>query len=499
QQVALQIDGAGATDPAFLRIAEAASRLQGTQLNHAAYETIRNDLLRTAATYGYVDARLTTAELRVDPPAFSATATLEFSTGPRYRFGATRIEQNAIDEPLLRRYLRYRQDEPFDATDLLRTQFALDDSQYFANVEVATEPPDRDNLLVPIAIKAEANRRNRYSFGVGYGTDSGVRGTASWDNRRVNVRGHRFRIEGKAAQQQQSIETRYQIPIGDPAIEKLSVQLNGRSEKDVGDLELRTLEIEPSVTQLRGRWQRVSGISFGRTTTITRLPDLPDRRDIDSLIIPSVSFVAVPQGYLGEALYLRGTYLELRGSTPALGAPASYLQGRVELERVFDLAPRWHLLLRGQIGASLVDSAQDLPGTERFFTGGDRSVRGFSYNDLSPVREVPELDAQGRPRLDADGRPIVTRVKVGGKHFVAATVELEYDLPRNLGIAAFVDSGNAFDKFGDPLAVAVGIGIRWRLPVVTLGIDIAKAIDAPRAPGESLPGARLHLNFAPKF
>jgi outer membrane translocation and assembly module TamA len=26
-----------------------------------------------------------------------------------------------------------------------------------------------------------------------------------------------------------------------------------------------------------------------------------------------------------------------------------------------------------------------LPGTERFFAGGDRSVRGFGYNDLSPV------------------------------------------------------------------------------------------------------------------
>ena len=122
-----------------------------------------------------------------------------------------------------------------------------------------------------------------------------------------------------------------------------------------------------------------------------------------------------------------------------------------------------------------------MPGTERFFAGGDRSVRGFGYNDLSPTR---------------------AGVKIGGKHMLTGSVEIERDLPRNLGVAAFLDAGNAFDKFGDPLAVSVGIGVRWRLPIVTLGIDIAQAISVPRdplQPDRSLPGPRIHLNFSPKF
>ncbi len=480
-EVAVKVSGEGAQLPAFQRIVASNQLRTGQRLRHGAYDTIKRNLLRTALTLGFLEAHLLKAELRVDPRNYSATANLELETGTRYRFGSTSIQQSAIEERLLRRYLRFRENEPYDGTELLRTQFALDDSQYFVNVEVATLPPDRANHIIPVSITAETNRRNRYSYGAGFGTDTGARGTATWDKRLVNRRGHRMRVEGKAAQQNQSLEARYLIPIGDPAVEKLTYEFGARNEERA-DLDLRTLEIQPSVTHLRGRWQRVMSLSFNRTTTITpALAPLPVTRTTDTLAIPSISYSAVPQGYLGEGLYTRGTYVELRGSSTAFGSPANYLQVRVEAERVYDLAPQWHLLVRGQLGASLIPDAQDLPGTERFFAGGDRNVRGFAYNDLSPI---------------------VNGVKVGGKHFVSGTVEFERDLPRNLGIAAFADAGNAFNDFSSSVAVSVGVGFRWRLPVLTLGIDIAQAISMPQngaAAAQTLPGPRLHLNFSPKL
>ena len=480
-QVTIKVTGEGAQLPAFERITNSNQLRTGQRLSHGGYDTVKRELLRSASTLGFLEARLLKAELRVDPRNYSATADLELDTGTRYRFGTTTISQSAIEERLLRRYLRYREDEPYDGTELLRTQFALDDSQYFANVEVATLPPDRDNHIIPVSITAETNRRNRYSYGAGFGTDTGARGTATWDKRLVNRRGHRMRVEGKAAQQNQSLEARYLVPIGDPAVEKLTFEFGARNEERA-DLDLRTLEIQPSVTHLRGRWQRVMSLSFNRTTTITpALAPLPETRTTDTLAIPSISYSAVPLGYLGEGLYTRGTYFELRGSSTAFGSPANYLQVRAELERVFDLAPQWHLLVRGQLGASLIPDSQDLPGTERFFAGGDRSVRGFGYNDLSPI---------------------VNGVKVGGKHFVSGTVEFVRDLPRNLGVAAFADAGNAFNDFSSSVAVSVGVGFRWRLPVLTLGIDIAQAISMPQNGAttvQTLPGPRLHLNFSPKL
>jgi len=119
-------------------------------------------------------------------------------------------------------------------------------------------------------------------------------------------------------------------------------------------------------------------------------------------------------------------------------------------------------------------------------------VRGFAYDDLSPV----SVTAPGRnPTTGAiiPGQP----AKVGGRDLLTATAEIERDLPRNFGIAAFFDGGNAMDRFSDPLAYSVGLGFRLRLPVVTVGLDVAQAL---RAPGyDHLPGPRLHLNISPKL
>jgi translocation and assembly module TamA len=157
-----------------------------------------------------------------------------------------------------------------------------------------------------------------------------------------------------------------------------------------------------------------------------------------------------------------------------------------------NLSPRWHLLLRSEVGASSIGNIENLPGQYRFFAGGDRSVRGFAYDDLSPV----SISAPTRNALTGvviPGQP----AKVGGRDLLTATTEIERDLPRNFGVAAFVDAGNAMDRFSDPLAYSVGLGMRLRLPVVTVGLDVAQAL---RAPGfDHLPGPRLHLNISPKL
>ena len=137
------------------------------------------------------------------------------------------------------------------------------------------------------------------------------------------------------------------------------------------------------------------------------------------------------------------------------------------------MGERWHLLLRGELGTSFVADFSELPGSQRFFAGGDQSVRGFGLNELSPV--------------DSNGD------KIGGRHLMVASVEVIRDLPRNFGIAVFMDAGNAVNRFGDPLEYAAGIGFRWRLPIVTLGLDVAQPLS------RSDLGPRLHLNISPQL
>ena len=82
-------------------------------------------------------------------------------------------------------------------------------------------------------------------------------------------------------------------------------------------------------------------------------------------------------------------------------------------ERVFGIRPKWHLLLRNELGATLVARFSQLPVVERFFAGGDNSVRGFAYNDLSPVETLCTKDAHtGADLLNPNGNDAGWRTRI---------------------------------------------------------------------------------------
>ena len=115
EKVDVKVTGPGAHDERFTKITNDLPIQPGDRLNHASYEEIKGELLRTAANYGYLDARMVRNEMRVDPQAHVASIDIEFETGARYKFGETTIRQDTIDEALVRRFLRYQAGQPFDA------------------------------------------------------------------------------------------------------------------------------------------------------------------------------------------------------------------------------------------------------------------------------------------------------------------------------------------------------------------------------------------------
>jgi len=519
-KVDVRVVGPGASSPLFTRITSKLPFHVGERLKQAEYEALKTNLLSTAATYGYLDATLTHHELLVDPAKHTAGITLELATGERYRFGATTIEQHAVKEKLVRRYLRYRQGDPFDLTEVLRTQFALDDTEYFSDLEVLPGTPDRATRTVPVSIRAATSRPNVYSFAGGYATDTGARGILSWQDRRVNSYGHKMSVDLEAAQvTKYSLQSRYVIPIGDPAVENLT--LAGTVEQQqLADVDARTDSIGPSLTRVTGRWQTVLFVNavHATGTVQTTAPGALNSSNAciagasgpgaacstnvtigiptSDMLVPGVDIASVPKGYLGEPMFEHGFFAEVRGSPGGFGSNADFIQVHVQLERVFALAPKWHLLLRDEFGATFASHFTQMPPVMRFFAGGEDSVRGFAYNDLSPTQQYC-----------LPGNQICDLAKAGGKDVITGTVEFDRDLPRNFGVAAFFDYGNAFNHFGAQCApvsgpgppqcsgliqYGAGLGFRVRLPVLTLGIDIGQPLSQSGGP-------RLYINFSPKL
>lgn len=472
----IEIQGPGSMDPVFDNVKVDKQRLlrEGMRLNHGAYEDLKGQMMRIAEGSGYREARLLTSEMDVDPKEHEAGIALVLDTGPRYSFGAVDIEQNSIRPSLMRRFLRFREGEPYSATQLLYTQFALDDSLYFSQVEVDAGDPDPDTLTVPVSIRADKSRPT-FSIGGGYATDTGVRGTFGWTDSRVNDRGHRFRVEVKASTRTRQVDSRYDIPIGDPALERFSIE--GQNTYDEpSDIKTSTTTLTPSVTRAHGRWQTVTSLAATRTTT-----DEGANKKTSNLLVPGYVFASVPKDYLGQVLFSRAFYAELLGSHTALGSDSNFLRLSMQSEHTFDLDFAWHLLLRGQAGAAFVNRIGDLPGIYRFFAGGDRSVRGFAYNTLSPKELVTESD--GTTRLQG----------VGGRYLLVGSAEIVRDLPRNWAVATFFDFGNAFNDVHDKLESGVGVGVRYRLTGVSIGVDVARPLSTPDHK------LRLHLNITPKL
>jgi translocation and assembly module TamA len=470
--VQVRISGPGSAEPALAAIAPASALQAGARLDHAAYERLKTDLIRTALELGYLDATLTRRELLVDPPNLKATAHLELDTGGQYRFGEITIEQDFIDHDLVMRLVRFREGAVFSNQRIRNTQFALEDSNYFSAVRVVPGRRDPETLTVPVTIDAERNRRDRFTVSVGYGTDTEIRGRFAWDNRRVNSRGHRSRIELTGSAVLQEVIGRYVIPVGDPALEKLEFSA-GYINEELGDVDSERIETTAGLTQAMGQWQRV---------LFARLQDerssYPDgTRTEDLLLIPGVSYASMPPNFLTGWVRDAAYYVEVSGSPETLGSDASYLRFYGRAERVWPISGPWYVRLRGEFGTSWVNDFSELPASQRFFAGGDRSVRGFALDELSPPAE-------------AGGQPVDGSSKgVGGEHKIVGSIEIERDLPRNFRIAAFYDTGNAFNDWSTPLEYSVGIGVRWRLPMLLIGIDVAQALsESDRRP-------RLHLNI----
>ncbi len=89
-----------------------------------------------------------------------------------------------------------------------------------------------------------------------------------------------------------------------------------------------------------------------------------------------------------------------------------------------------------------------------------------------------------------DGTPSTGQQKSGGgEHKIVASLELERDFRSNFRGAVFADIGNAFNDWDTPLEYSIGIGIRWKLPMLMIGLDLAQALS------ESGLKPRVHLNM----
>ena len=169
-----------------------------------------------------------------------------------------------------------------------------------------------------------------------------------------------------------------------------------------------------------------------------------------------------------------------------------------------------------------------LPISERFFSGGSTTLRGFSFEEAGPREAVIPLGT-----FRDQEQNLVTlnpfTVPVGGNALAVVNLEARVPLTRTTQIVPFYDGGNVFRRVGDlfgksdPTPVppgdvlafiksenlkarwtnTVGLGLRWQTPIGgALAVDYGFLLNPPeflipqRGPGGGFDGTpavfRLH-------
>ncbi|MFW6349390.1 MAG: autotransporter assembly complex protein TamA [Thiohalospira sp.] len=463
EEVSISLEGPAADLPELTTWREEYPLSSGDRLDHAAHDAARNRLETLARELGLFDGAFRERRIVVDREAGTADIELTYTTGPRYRFGDLLFTDSALSPDLVRRFSPVEPGDPYHGDQVIELQRALLDSQYFARAEVIPEPR-ADEPVVDLTVRLTDNLPTRYTAGGGYGTDTGPRVRGGIERRYLNAAGHRAGVEARVSAISREGAAWYRIPLEDPRREELAA----RASLD----ETRTDTSERSREQLRLALTRVPGL-WSRTLSLGLEREryrVADERDHSLLLLPGIQWQRTRVRHLGGVAHGWHADFVLRGASEAVVSDIDLIRGDLEARWVLPITERHRLRLRSRLGATALAEVEELPASLRFFAGGDRTLRGFGYQHLGPT--------------DAEGE--VT----GGSALAVATAEYEHALGEDFALALFHDAGNAYNPDAAEFRRSAGLGFRWRLPIGTLAVDLARAVDTAA-------GWRFHLYLRP--
>lgn len=450
-ELEILLEGDGKEEPQLAEIISHFPLQQGDILDHQLYEQGKKKLSAIAVADGYRDAVFSRSIVQVDRQKYTARILLTLDTGPRYLFGKTTFVADFMNEGLLQRMLPYAEGDSFSPRKIIQMRQVFLNSDYFSKVDVKTGDVIPGTSTVPVSISLSPKNPNKYGLGIGYGTDTGVRGSLEWTNRLLNQYGHQLNIQLQPSERKSNFGMVYTIPIRDPLRDRLAL-LGKWETEDYDNTKTEARNVSISYDHIK---------DIGDYSIYLEYLDEDYEVGLDNghaiLLHPGIkSTWRLADDRLRTKNGISAT-LNLTGSSEEVVSNATFLQASLYSKAILTFFEKWRLIGRFQIGGTLVDTLSDLPPSLRFYAGGDQSVRGYAYKSIGPT--------------DSEGNV------VGAKHLVVYSVEVERQLFGNWSGALFFDSGDAPDALTDlNMKKGAGVGVRWNAPFGQVRLDVAKAI-----------------------
>ncbi|MET0280305.1 MAG: BamA/TamA family outer membrane protein [Steroidobacteraceae bacterium] len=440
------------------------------------WDAAKSSGLRTLQRNRYPAARIAGSRATVDAAAGRVDLQVEYDAGPLYRFGELQMTGLArYDAEGVRNIARIPAGADYSEDALLDAQQRLVASGYFDGAFLMLDTSG-DPQRAQVQAQLREARYQKIVFGLGFSTDAG--GTVSIDHTHNKMwpLGWRAVNAVEIGTETQSLSTQMTDM---PAASGWAWYTGAALERsDYGDFKARSVSLTGGRTRSLDRTERRYYVQYDGSEA-----EGGDAPGASSSLLGNFEWTGRYFDNRTNPTRGRGYGLEAGAGLTVTPDRDPFL--RVKL-RALQLLPiggrnvagkRSRLAIRGELGGVGAADGTRIPVTLLYLTGGDTTVRGYSYQSIGT-------------RLD-DGQIY------GARYMAMGSVEWQRPV-RLFGDAAsfehtvFVDSGTATDKPRDAvLYTGVGTGMRYSSPVGPLQLDVAYGLKSEKW--------RLHLRMGFQF
>jgi outer membrane protein insertion porin family len=442
-------------------------------------------------------------EVKVDATGNPESATngrvpvfVSVTPGPLYHFDGVTVQglQRLRPSYVTRRFSKFS--GKTYSPELVDEKFReLMKSGLFTVLQIKPTPIGGNALRLDIS--AEEAKSKEFGLALGYGSYTGAIVGASYRDRDLWGYGRPFSTLAEWSQRGYKAEFLWEDPylfdsdFGFKAkLAALTFDFDGYSKFETG--------LRLDLTRKLSKQYEIGLVFSARHVDVTSA-------DIDPLLLGDTSYFVSSLGFT-QTLDLRDSKVNpSRGlvvdntfdfATGALGSNVDFVRATGRVTYFLPIGhepapghPDHRTLLAFGARAGIIhpldgdDTVAEIPIDERFFNGGSTTVRSFGERELGPHDH---------------GDPI------GGEFFSVFNVEYTFPIYGELLGAVFFDAGNLLPNSTDPfehvsaglddMRYAVGVGLRYKLPIGPVRIDYGYNPD--RRPDEESGAFHFSFGFA---
>lgn len=494
-----------------------ASELLGKELptyepadRYISQDRIRNEVSHLTSFYanrGFADARVNyRIEEQTDDPS-QVSVIYEIEEGRRITINRIIVNvRGRTSEKTLRRFLTVKPGELLRRDKLNEAEQALYATGAFRQVilqsqYVRSEGPD--DALNDIILDAIEAKPFTISYGFGYQSDDGPRGSFEISNSNMFGRLEVGSVILRLSRREQLAQVSYQFPrFNLPKFTTLNesglttpLLVSGffQRQRQVSF----TVQRATALIQSEQRFDRQSALIYRYQFQNVRITDIQVSNPLLQRSDQPVNLGTVSLTYVRDTRDQpldahKGYFVSADSSLAStkFGGSERFIRVLGQVQAFRPIRSKSDVILAGRLQIGLArpyGGSLSLPISERFFAGGSTTLRGFDFEQAGP-------------------RDPVTDQPLGGNALIIASGELRFPIIRNLDGAVFYDGGNVFGKISDirfsRFTNSLGGGFRIKTPLGPFRVDAAYLVNPPAfvaTPNRRLSNFQIHFSFGQAF